>query len=82
MFRQHNRNRLRHDNSKILLPTYRFFSFYLFCSCFHLLIIPHLFPVGFHCDADNSSLVDQSPDSSTAFEVIKENYLLVQVKHT
>ena len=34
MFRQHSRKRLRHDNSKILLLTYRFFSFYLFCPYF------------------------------------------------
>jgi hypothetical protein len=82
MFQQHNRNRLRHDNSKILLQTYRFFSFYLCCPCFHLIIIPHLFPAGKHCDADKSSFVDQAQDSSTTFEELKENYLLVLVKHT
>ena len=43
MFQRYNHNHLLHDNSKILLQTYRFFSFYLFCSCFHLPNIPHLF---------------------------------------
>jgi len=69
MFRQHNRKRPRHNNSRILLQTYRFFSFYLFCSCFHLLIGQYLFPAGSHCAADSSPPVDQSHDSSTAFEV-------------
>ena len=44
-FRQHNRKRPRHDNSMILMKTFRFFYFYLFCSYIYLLVNPDLFPV-------------------------------------
>ena len=40
------------------------------------------FPAGFHCDADTPALVDQSQDSSTTFEVLKEKSLLVQFNQT
>ena len=69
MFRQHNRRRPRHDNSRILLPTYRFFSFCLSFPLFHLRVILPLLPARSHCEADRFSRVDQSQPSSTAFEV-------------
>ena len=80
MFQQRNRKRLRYNNNRILLQTYCFFSFYLFYSCFHLLIIPPIFPGGSHCEAHSSSLIDQSQASSSAFEVQDKTTFCIRSK--